>query len=167
MYVRRQVYGLLKHYLSRYLLAVTVDDPAWRPEAAKDAASGSTAADGDGDDSDSADESEGDDAGGAEKGGAAGTKHVTEENGGGKGKAAVAAAATKPDPSAPKCVQLKMKPDWRKSGSKRRRGDLADGTGGGGRWAWPADRPEFCRFVLYKENSDTVSGRGNCWTGLL
>lgn len=73
-----------------------------------------------------------------------------------------AVAARKPDPNGPKCVQLKMKPDWRRTGGgKRRRGNLnkdAGGGRGGGRWAWPEDRPEYCRFVLYKENSDTVSG---------
>lgn len=62
------------------------------------------------------------------------------------------------NPNGPKCVQIKMKPDWRGQGIKRRRGDLARaGPGGGGRWAWPENRPEFCRFVLYKENMDTVS----------
>ena len=73
-------------------------------------------------------------------------------------KVETAIVVTKADLNGPKCVELKMKPDWRKGSNKRRRGDLAEGAGGGGRWAWPADRPEFCRFVLYKENSDTVSG---------
>lgn len=77
---------------------------------------------------------------------------------------AAAAAVKKPDPNGPKCVQLKMNPNWRKpGGGKRRRGDLDNGAGGGGRgggrWAWPEGRPEYCRFVLYKENSDTVSER--------
>ncbi|CAM9677210.1 unnamed protein product [Ectocarpus fasciculatus] len=57
-----------------------------------------------------------------------------------------------------------MKPDWRRvdGGNKRRRGDLDRSGGGGGRggggrrWAWPEGRPEFCRFVLYKENNDTM-----------
>lgn len=66
----------------------------------------------------------------------------------------------KPDPHGPKCVQLKMNPGWRGIrgvNKKRRRGDLADGQEDGVRWGWPADRPEFCRFVLYKENCDTVN----------
>ena len=66
----------------------------------------------------------------------------------------------KPDPQGPKCVQLKMNPGWRSIrgvNGKRRRGDLADGQEDGARWGWPADRPEFCRFVLYKENCDTVN----------
>lgn len=77
--------------------------------------------------------------------------------------APAAATPPKPDPNGPKCVQLKMKPDWRRTSNKRRRGDLAEGVGGGGgRWAWPADLPEYCRFVLYKENSDTVRVREGC-----
>lgn len=83
-----------------------------------------------------------------------------EEKGGVEGKKVeTATVVAKANPNGPKCVELKMKPDWRKGSNKRRRGDLAEGAGGGGRWAWPADRPEFCRFVLYKENSDTVSGQ--------
>lgn len=82
--------------------------------------------------------------------------------------AAVASAGEtkRPDPNGPKCVQLKMKRDWRRTdgGGKRRRGDLNRGPGdgrGGGRWGgWPEDRPEFCRFVLYKENGDTVRAAG-------
>lgn len=57
-------------------------------------------------------------------------------------------------PHGPKCVQIKMKPDWRKHSAKRRRGDL---SGHSRRKAeWPQDRPPYCRFVLYKENVDTV-----------
>lgn len=139
MFMSPQVYGLLKQNLSKYLLAVTVDEPALmppavveNPEASKDADPAST-----------------------EKGAAVDA---------GKGEDGAAGAgekkSAKADPNGPKCVQLKMKPDWRKGSHKRRRGDLVAGNGGGaGRWAWPADRPEFCRFVLYKENSDTVSNR--------
>ena len=96
----------------------------------------------------------------AEKSAEATTEKTAEEN------AVAAAAVKKPDPNGPKCVQLKMKPNWRRSGfGKRRRGDLDNNPGGGGRgggrWAWPEGRPEYCRFVLYKENCDTVSGRNS------
>ncbi|CAN0434460.1 unnamed protein product, partial [Ectocarpus sp. 8 AP-2014] len=181
-----KVYGLLKQHLSKYLLAVTVDDPASAPPptASKtETPEAKDAKDGDAKATAGASDNKGD-AGGeapaAEEGN--GTEkpssEKTGENGGGggggepaektaattKASASTPAAAKKPDPNGPKCVQLKMKPDWRRvdGGNKRRRGDLdrsgrGGGRGGGGRrWAWPEGRPEFCRFVLYKENSDTM-----------
>ncbi|CAM9851642.1 unnamed protein product [Ectocarpus sp. 6 AP-2014] len=181
---RTKVYGLLKQNLSKYLLAVTVDDPASAPPPtasktetpeAKDAEDGDAkatagASDNKGDaggEAPAAEEGNGTEKPSSEKAG---------ENGGGGGEpaektaattkasAGTPAAAKKPDPNGPKCVQLKMKPDWRRvdGGNKRRRGDLGRSGGGGGRgaggrrWAWPEGRPEFCRFVLYKENSDTM-----------
>lgn len=181
-----KVYGLLKQNLSKYLLAVTVDDPASAPpptasgtknpeaKAAEDGGAKATttgasdeksgavgaipAEEGDGTEKPSREKTgENGDGGGepAEKTAAATTKAST----------GTPAAVKKADPNGPKCVQLKMKPDWRRvdGGNKRRRGDLDRSGGGGGRggggrrWAWPEGRPEFCRFVLYKENSDTVS----------
>lgn len=59
--------------------------------------------------------------------------------------------------SVQKCVQLTVKRDWRKVGGKRGRNDL-----GSERGSWPTDRPEYCRFVLYKENCDTVCDKHVC-----
>eukprot|EP00752_Nemacystus_decipiens_P003898 g3578.t3 len=197
---RTKVYQLLKQHLSKYVLAVTVDEPASTPapspaaeaestgdevktetaaadignETAEDTAATTTVGTVDKTKEGSNRETDGDSAADeshrkkkqkvdAENGGHAPAVEQTEENTAEltAEKAAVAAAAVKkPVPNGPKCVQLKMKPDWRRTGGgKRRRGNLdkdAVGGRGGGRWAWPEDRPEYCRFVLYKENSDTM-----------
>lgn len=169
--------------LSRYVLAVTVDDPASitpppaeveTPDAAVPGAGESGKKSDDGTTSAAPEAA----AAAPEKKAApeensdktAENSEKTEENGktgtaaadaGKPGAVVVAAVKKKPDPAGPKCVQLKIKPDWRMKGGghKRRRGDLDKGTGrDGGRYSWPEGRPEYCRFVLYKENSDTVSG---------
>lgn len=176
-----QIYNLLKKNLSRYLLAETVDEPAVvppasveTPEATSDGAS-PTSADapsaesGDKVDAPSCSGTDAVAADAAKPSSASAQEKSSGENGGEKGgdEAKKVEAVVKTDPNGPKCVQLKMKPDWRKGSNKRRRGDLA---GGEGRWAWPADRPEFCRFVLYKENSDTVGlggVRGVRFVGIL
>lgn len=181
---RLQVYKVLKQHLSKYVLAETVDEPASTPapspaaEAettgedqdkaeAKAAESGDKTAEGSAAATAAADEEEGDSNRGekrnvdGENGEHAPAAEQTAEQPVEKAAGAAAAAAVKkPDPNGPKCVQLKMKPDWRRAGGgKRRRGNLDKEAGGGGaRWAWPEGRPDYCRFVLYKENSDTVSG---------
>ncbi|CAM9768313.1 unnamed protein product, partial [Hapterophycus canaliculatus] len=159
--------------LSKYLLAVTIDDPAsiTPPDAdavgASDTKAAATpAATGTGEA-----EKRDEDAPAAptppaleavadgEKAAPAGKASSDEANRSGDAVAAAAAATKKTDPSGPKCVELKMKPDWYKKGggNKRRRGNLENGSGrDGGRHAWPEGRPEYCRFVLYKENSDTM-----------
>lgn len=200
-----QVYGLLRDNLSKFLLAVTVDDPASIPPPKNETETETNtepqtktaeakASDGDGTppEADAAatsttGENGGDGDGAGDGDGGDGKKNSPEEkNNNNKkpdegekdgdtveaaeattGKTAEqeeAAAIQKPGPNGPKCVQLKMRPDWWRragGGNKRRRGDLdrggaGGGRGGGGHWAWPEGRPEFCRFVLYKENSDTV-----------
>lgn len=164
-----QVYDLLKMNLSKYVLAVTVDDPAsvTRPaaevETPETKAAAPAPATGTADTENKADSAAATAATDEAKG-APEDKEIsekTEESGSieaGK-TGAVAPAVNKPDPSGPKCVQLKINPDWRRKGGghKRRRGNLEKGGGrDGGRHAWPEGRPEYCRFVLYKENSDTV-----------
>lgn len=148
------MYDLLKQTLSRYILAVTVDDPASLPPTPMETLEADNAAD----KSDATgDATEAGNGAGDESRGASADN--TEGDGGSVADATGSRPAppvAKVDPNGPKCVQLKMKPDWRKGGKKRRRGDLDKGGGSGGRGSWPADRPEFCRFVLYKENSDTV-----------
>lgn len=151
------MYDLLKQNLSRYLLAVTVDDPASLPPAAIETPVADSGTDQGGATGGIAD------AGNGGRDDARGVSDNNNTDGDGGSVADADATASQPgppvakvDPNGPKCVQLKMKPDWRKGSNKRRRGDLEKGSGGGGRGSWPADRPEFCRFVLYKENSDTV-----------
>ncbi|CAN0520914.1 unnamed protein product, partial [Ectocarpus sp. 12 AP-2014] len=187
-----KVYGLLKQNLSKYLLAVTVDDPASAPPSTasepetpedknaedKDAEATAGASDnksGAGGEAPAAEERNDTEKPSSEKAGENGGAGAGAGAGAGgepaektaattKASASTPAAAKKPDPNGPKCVQLKMKPDWRRvdGGNKRRRGDLDRSGGGGGRggsgrrWAWPEGRPEFCRFVLYKENNDTM-----------
>ena len=216
-----QVYQLLKQHLSKYVLAMTVDEPASIPvppteiaeDNDKDKAAGSagaeraaataTVAAGDKRDGGAPETIDGAPAadeptaasplqkkkkttGDGENGGDTPAVQKTTEKGAAveetaveetadktaeetaEKTGAVAVVAKKPNPNGPKCVQLKMKPHWRRTGGKRRRGDLDRDSGGGrggGRWAWPEDRPEYCRFVLYKENSDTVSGTGGVCVG--
>lgn len=182
-----QVYNLLKKSLSKFILAVTVDEPTDKSptpgegetivekdnkdkakegdnkDAPLTAATASKDSKPSGNDSDSANGAVPDSASTAEAG-AAGAALGASETGNPEetaGDVAVAGGGAKPagkvgtlNPNGPKCVQIKMKPDWRKHGNKRRRGDL-EGRGRGGK-VWPDDRPDYCRFVLYKENMDTV-----------
>lgn len=97
---------------------------------------------------------EGSSASGAAPGGASEGENKASEGAAVEGSVEPVSQLPALTPHGPKCVQIKMKPDWRKFSTKRRRGDLS----GRSRFKaeWPKDRPEYCRFVLYKENIDTV-----------